>query len=93
MRTPLAATRVCGHVVVATVRGGRSQWVRNLEADPEAHYWWGGRRHAARARVFRKGATSRQRETPLPGPLQLLPTFLEPYLGAGWAFAVLSPPR
>ncbi len=91
VRTPLAATRIGGHVVVATVRGDRSQWVRNLEAEPSVHYWWGGRRRPAHARVFRRGAT--RHDDGLPSPLQALPALFEPSLHAGWAFAVLSPLR
>ena len=34
VRTPLVATRLLGHVVVATFRGERSNWVLNLVADP-----------------------------------------------------------
>jgi hypothetical protein len=42
VRTPLAATRLGGYVLVATVRGKRSQWVLNLGAEPKARYWVGG---------------------------------------------------
>ena len=47
-RTPLAATRFGGYVLVATVRGNRSQWVLNLAAEPRARYWVGGQARLAR---------------------------------------------
>jgi hypothetical protein len=40
------------HIVVSTVRAD-SQWIRNLEADPEAGVWIAGRRRSAVADVRR----------------------------------------
>lgn len=50
-RAPLVAQRLGDVVVVSTVRRGRSEWMRNLEAEPKAHVWLGGRRRAATAQV------------------------------------------
>lgn len=87
-RNPLAATRIGRHVIVATFRGDRSQWVRNLAAQPRARYWTRGRPHDARAVVIRDGARV---PASLPAPLRRVAQFLMPYTRAGWAFAVLSP--
>jgi len=88
-RSPLAATRIGRHMIVATFRGDRSQWVRNLAAQPLTRYWTRGAPRDARALVIRQG---RARIPPsLPAPLRRVVRFLVPYTRAGWAFAVLSP--
>ncbi len=89
-RLPLAAIRFQGHVVVSTFRGGRSQWVRNLSANPEARYWLHGRPRKARATVLSsRNRTQARRE--LPPAVRWLVRSLIPYTYAGWAFAVLAP--
>ena len=89
-RSPLAATRIGNHVFVATFRGNRSQWVRNLAEEPYTRFWLGGRPREARAFVMHEGKRFR---TPgsLPLPLQKVVCLLAPYTKLGWAFAVLSP--
>jgi deazaflavin-dependent oxidoreductase (nitroreductase family) len=91
-RTPLAATRIGDHVVVGTFRAGRSQWVQNLAAQPETRFWLGGRPRRTRAFVLRAGAPARAPRE-LPSALRGVIAFLRPYTHAGWAFAVLPPPR
>jgi deazaflavin-dependent oxidoreductase (nitroreductase family) len=49
---PLVGARVGDTVVVSTVRG-RSQWLRNVEADPAVHVWLDGDRRPATATVQR----------------------------------------
>ncbi len=51
--SPLLALRLGRRVVVTTYRKDRSQWVRNLEEQPETHLWLNGRRKPYRALVLR----------------------------------------
>jgi len=90
VRTPLAATRLGGYVLVATVRGKRSQWVLNLVADPKVRFWVGGQARDARAFVIHEGKRFRVPRS-LPRPVRLVAEILAPYRKAGWAFAILSP--
>ena len=89
-RSPLAATRFGRFVVVATFRGDRSQWVRNLMAQPRTRYWLAGKPRDARAFVMVDGKRFRMPKS-LPVPMQKVAGFLRPYTKAGWAFAILSP--
>jgi deazaflavin-dependent oxidoreductase (nitroreductase family) len=89
-RSPLAATRIGCHVLVGTMRGDRSQWVRNLAAEPRTRFWLGGRVRDARAFVMHGGKRFRVPKT-LPYALQKVVRVLAPYTKQGWAFAVLSP--
>lgn len=89
-RVPLAAARFQGHVLVSTFRGKRSQWVRNLAANPEVRFWLRGRAQEARAFVISPGRPFR-RPRHLPPLLRWATSFLVPYTYAGWAFAVLTP--
>lgn len=90
IRTPLAATRVQGHVIIGTFRSGRSQWVRNLAAEPKARYWLAGCPREARAFVMFEGRRFRAPKS-VPRTIQWLMSFLAPYTRAGWEFAVLAP--
>lgn len=89
-RSPLAATRIGSHVVVGTFRAGRSQWVKNLAAEPSTRYWLAGRPREARAFVMHGEKRFRVPKS-LPTHMQQVTRFLAPYTKAGWAFAVLSP--
>jgi deazaflavin-dependent oxidoreductase (nitroreductase family) len=90
LRTPLAATRIQGHVVIGTFRGGRSQWIKNLEATPAARYWLAGCPREARAFVMHADKRFRVPKS-LPASLRWVVRFLSPYTRAGWEFAVLVP--
>ena len=88
---PLLGTVMEGCVVVATYRGARSQWVRNLAAGTGAAVWVSGRRHECEALVFAPG-----KELPggdgLPPYLHRLATDVWPNMTAlGWAVVVLLP--
>src|SRR5262245_60440750 len=86
---PLLATLIGGVAVVATVRP-RSQWIRNLAADPDVHYWAFGRRWAATAIVV--GRDLGTPETAASGPgVGCVVSALRPWAHAlGLSFAVLS---
>jgi deazaflavin-dependent oxidoreductase (nitroreductase family) len=90
LRIPLAATRLGEHVLVATYRGDRSQWVRNLAAEPRVRFWLAGRPRAARAYLVTQEKRSRLPAS-VPAPLHQLASFLAPLTAAGWAFALLAP--
>jgi deazaflavin-dependent oxidoreductase (nitroreductase family) len=91
-RVPLVATRIQGFVLVGTFRGARSQWPKNLAANPEVRFWIGGKPRAALATVLT--ASRRPRPLPkLPGLLRVVVSFLVPYTRAGWTFAILAPRR
>ncbi|MGH7898817.1 MAG: nitroreductase family deazaflavin-dependent oxidoreductase [Candidatus Binatia bacterium] len=89
-RIPLAALRIQGHVVVSTIRGERSAWVKNVSANGDVRYWLRGRPRQATARVIsgRQPLTADQR---WPLPVRLFVRSLAPYTRTGWTFAVLSP--
>lgn len=89
-RTPLVAMKVGPHILVATMRGERSFWVKNLRKKPQVRLWRGGREIEARAFVLAPGKAFR-RPASLPGYLQELLARLQPLTRQGWAFAVLSP--
>jgi deazaflavin-dependent oxidoreductase (nitroreductase family) len=92
VRVPLVATRVQGYVLVGTFRGARSQWPRNLAAQPEVRFWMNGRARPALATLIT--GSRRPRPLPkLPPLLRLVVAFLVPYTRAGWVFAVLAPQR
>jgi deazaflavin-dependent oxidoreductase (nitroreductase family) len=91
-RTPLVATRLERHVLVATFRASRSQWAKNLAANPETRFWMNGKPRPTTAYVL--SASRRPRPLPkLPPLLRLLVVLLTPYTHAGWAFAILAPRR
>lgn len=90
-RTPLLASAVGTSLLVSTVRGRRSHWVKNLSQNADARYWCGGHLHSARATVF-----APDRETP---DLRELPALFSPLWFSlaslsgelGCAFALLVP--
>lgn len=51
-RTPQLASEVAGYLLVSTVRGRRSHWVKNLRRSDEVRYWRGGQLRQARAFLF-----------------------------------------
>ena len=51
-RNPVAARLIEGHLIVSTVRGSRSQWMRNLQAAPVVRAWISGEPRDFSARVW-----------------------------------------
>ena len=88
-RTPLLATRLGRYVFVSTVRGERSFWVKNLQAQNRIRYFLGGRAREADAYVLSPRADGLPSAT-LPAPIARLADLLAPLTQAGWAFAVLK---
>lgn len=91
-RTPLAAMRLGQYILVSTVRGDRSFWIRNLQKQPRARYFRGGRQHEARAFVIAPGKRYR-RPASLPPLLGRLTDAFAEHAPEGWALAVLMPVR
>lgn len=89
-RTPLVATRFQGHVFIATYRGDRSFWMKNLVLRPKVRYFLAGKPRDAKAFVMKPGKRY-NRPKSLPNTIGKITDFLAPYTKAGWAFAVLAP--
>ena len=85
---PLMAALVGDLVVVSTVRR-RSNWLKNLAANPEVHYWLAGREREARA--FAIGPDLYSRDEP-PARVRFLAAFLKQHSELfGTGFAILVP--
>ena len=87
-RTPLFCQQLGPYALVSTARGDRSFWVRNLQKEPEAAYFVGGRSRRANALVITGDD---------PAQWSHLPRFarsalgcLKPFTSRGWAFALLE---
>jgi deazaflavin-dependent oxidoreductase (nitroreductase family) len=89
-RTPLVATLVEGRLLVGTVRGTRSQWVRNAMANPQVRYWLNGDERAGTATVIAADAAPMTGELP-PLLSHLVNGPLAAAVALGWAFAVITP--
>src|ERR1044072_4294218 len=65
IKVPLLATRLGRLVMVSTFRP-QSQWVNNLEAEPQVRYWLGGQVEQATGPRFPAPTTPAQTEKPPP---------------------------
>src|SRR5262245_49662741 len=90
-RVPLLATVFDGCVFIATVRGPRSLWVRNLTAEPRVRYWMAGREHRGVAMVFRPGTRFPDTGGLPPFARTAADSLLPPATLWGWTFAVIAP--
>lgn len=89
---PLLAWAMPGATVISTFRGHRSQWVRNLHADPRCAWFVGRVRKQGVATVFAPGAWP---DSPvLPALLERCLPAWRALVDSGWAVVVLreSPP-
>lgn len=89
-RTPLWSLGLGRYRLVATARGERSFWVRNLGAQPRARFYLGGERRESEAIVIAPGFDNIE-EWELNAPFGRLVSALVDVAGRGWAFALLVP--
>lgn len=89
-RVPLAALRVGPGLLIGTVRGKRSLWVRNLAGNGDARVWLDARARPMRAHVLRPGASTRTPRSLAPA-LRPLWRALAGLTDHGLAFALLTP--
>ncbi len=92
-RVPLLATILEGCLFVGTARGDRSQWLRNLRAEPRVRYWLAGREHRGAALVFAEGAPRPATQMLPPLARAVAESLLPAATACGWQFAVISPER
>lgn len=88
-RTPLVATRTGAGWCVSTVRGHRSQWLKNLARMDETRFWLGGR--ARRARVWTALPGAWPGALPRPAAARVTAAALSPWARAGLGLALLRP--
>ncbi len=90
-RIPLVATQVGGHLFVGTLRGRRSQWVRNVSANPAVRYWLRGRAYEGKALVFAPGEPT-PNMSQLPTVVRSIADWLNLVIvGADAPFVILAP--
>lgn len=89
-RVPLIGTRVGDLLIVSTLRGNRSHWIRNLEADSTLRYWLHGSERTGRAIVINTRGCGDRLEGESPA-VRAIASFLAPATLAGWAFAIVTP--
>lgn len=91
-RTPLWSICLGRYRVVSTARGDRSFWVKNLQKQPRAVYYLGGKPRRSKAIVIAPGTTNKQ----LPGLTPLMRRLANVFYSLsreGWAFAILAPAK
>ena len=92
LNIPLLANRIGRYLLISTVRR-ESQWIKNLAAHPEVHYWIAGQRNEATAVVFPPDAATSPSQLLSPA-LEWVVTALRPYSRVwGGGAALLIPQR
>jgi len=92
-RVPLLATVLEGCLFIGTARGARSQWLRNLRAEPRVRYWLAGREHGGAAFLFAEGPPRPATQMLPPLARAVAEGLLPAATACGWQFAVISPER
>ncbi len=87
-RTPLWSLAVGPYRVIATARGDRSFWVKNLRKTPDIQYIIGGEARSATALVVAPGYSDQLSDTS-PALLRWLLKRLRNFPLRGWAFCIL----
>ena len=90
---PLLATVLEGCLFVGTARGARSQWLRNLRAEPRVRYWLAGREHGGAAFLFAEGPPRPATQMLPPLARAVAEGLLPAATACGWQFAVIRPER
>ena len=90
-RTPVVAIEIQGHVLVSTVRGDRSEWIKNMRATPEVWYWLRGQLREATALVFAPG--EEPQDEALPAAVRCAAGLHAGVRGLDLTYVVLAPRR
>lgn len=90
-RTPLVGVLLEGVLIVSTIRGTRSQWVRNAIERPSVRYWLAAREHTGSAAVLAADVARPPEESFPPFVRQLVGGPLAAAVALGWAFAIITP--
>jgi F420H(2)-dependent quinone reductase len=94
INVPLMATILGDHLIISTARGRRSQWIRNLAANPEVRYWILGKPRRAHAFVFRRAGERPDGFERQPLAIRQVASLIAPWTHeSGLAFAILAPPE
>ncbi len=89
-RNPVVAQLIEGHLIVSTVRGSRSQWMRNLRAAPTVRAWISGEPRDFSATVWQP---AQPMDVPLsfPDSVRAVLSAVLPLTALGLTVAVLAP--
>ncbi|MEO7712522.1 MAG: nitroreductase/quinone reductase family protein [Gemmatimonadaceae bacterium] len=89
-RSPVAAQLIEGHLIVSTVRGSRSQWMRNLQAAPAVRAWISGEPRDFSA-TFWQPAQPMDVPLSFPDSVRAVLSAVLPLTALGLTVAVLAP--
>ncbi|MEP7215646.1 MAG: nitroreductase/quinone reductase family protein [Anaerolineaceae bacterium] len=90
-RTPLVGGLLEGRLIVSTVRGTRSQWVRNALTTPAVRYWLLGAEHQGVATILAADVGNASPDAFPPLISHLVAGPFAAAIALGWAFAVITP--